>query len=81
MMKEALIVMISTYVWNLGQSDPMAGIKDPLPSRIFRQWEYSLRYLLSKLRNVLNSYARLMQNKISEFYIVLLSAVFVSYLE
>ena len=37
MMKEALIVMISTYVWNLGQTNPMAGIKEPLPSKYFAQ--------------------------------------------
>ena len=29
--------MISTYVWNLGQTNPMAGIKEPLPSKYSAQ--------------------------------------------
>ena len=54
-----------------------APVSELYSSRMLRQWEDSLQYLLSKLRNVWNSYAGLMQNRISEFYIVLLSAVFV----
>ena len=54
-----------------------APVSELYSSRRFRQWEYSLQYLLSKLRNVWNSYAGLIQNRISEFYIVLLPAAFV----
>ena len=32
-MKVALIVMISTYVWNLGQANPLVGDKEPLLSK------------------------------------------------
>ena len=36
-MKVALIAMISTYVWNLGQTKPMVGIKEPLQSKYYAQ--------------------------------------------
>ena len=36
-MKVALLMMISTYVWNLGQANPMAGDKKPLPSKYSAQ--------------------------------------------
>ena len=54
-MTGALIVMISTYVWNLGQTNPMAGIKEPLPSKysaqlLCRLWRaregYSIQLIL-----------------------------------
>ena len=54
-----------------------APVSELYSSRMLKQWEDSLQYPFSKLRNVWNSYAGLMQNRISEFYIVLLSAVFV----
>ena len=54
-----------------------APVSELYSSRMLKQCEDSLQYPLSKLRNVWNSYAGLMQNRISEFYIVLLSTVFV----
>ena len=36
-MKVALLVMISTYVWNQGQANPMVGDKKPLPSKYSAQ--------------------------------------------
>ena len=36
-MKGALIIMISTYVWSLGQTNPMDKIREPLPSKYSAQ--------------------------------------------
>ena len=36
-MKVALLVMISTYVWNQGQANPMVGDKKLLPSKYSAQ--------------------------------------------
>ena len=36
-MKGALIVMLYMYVWNLGQTNPMARIKEPWPSKYSTQ--------------------------------------------
>ena len=36
-MKGALIMMISIYIWSLGQTNPMDKIREPLPSKYSAQ--------------------------------------------
>ena len=46
-MQGALLIMISTNIWSLGQTNPMARIKEPLPSKYSAQLfvvEYQKKY-------------------------------------
>ena len=36
-MKRVLIVMISLYIWNMGQTNPTVGNKEPFPSKYSAQ--------------------------------------------